>query len=209
MFTDYEIRDSYNEDTAGRRYHAPIVSSKTLPFKTEKPKTTADFSLNKPMSFNEFLKLSDDLQKMYLSSLHTKFNANATDIRLMFGVSKTCFNTRVIRRLKFQGTFEKGKRMPSEDREKWNEFLGINTNTQDSKKDVVVVPKNQQSHETSQEFNKTVSAPAKFSMDAMSTSMTLQGNMNASEIANRLSAIIPDGVKCSITIHITRSEEVL
>lgn len=191
-----EIYEVYREDTSDRRYHTPTLSSKPKLYRKETPKEVISYNMYQPMDYDTFTKLSVDAQIKYLRYLHSEYMANGTDIREMLQISKTTFCTKVIKRLGLTGLFERGKKMPYSHRKKWEEFIGYN-----SKEEPV-------SCEKDDNIDTVDVANTAYSMSTMSTTMTLKGEMNASEILSRISSLIPDGTQCSITINIERMNDV-
>lgn len=94
--------------------------------KKEKEKMNGEvqtYSMEKPIDWETFKSWPDDLQKAYLLGLREKFGAKGREIGAMLGVSRESV---------FKRQRELGLRFPRHggpelDREKWNAFLGKET----------------------------------------------------------------------------------
>lgn len=73
-----EIREVYNEDTMGRKYHTPIITH-TNGFKEYGGEITT-FKYDKPYSWLEFRRLPDEHKKIWLEYIRVRFNISQTTL---------------------------------------------------------------------------------------------------------------------------------
>lgn len=163
------------------------------------------YKLSEPMDWITFLGAPADIQKEYLTKTIERFGATATDLAKMFKidartVSKFCAKPEI-------GIhFTAGKRMSKENKERFNEFLGI----EPIRETEPVAVEEEIAHKT-EEAPVPVKAeipfePAKTpSMTMTEFSLSFNGVVDVEMIYNSLRSIIPRGSEVKIDILCTVS----
>jgi hypothetical protein len=185
---DNELREVYQEDTVGRKYHTPIVS-KQGSVHVEKPSETATMNFNKPMKYKEFAKLSDSVKVLYLQYLVDHYNANAPVLCKMLGISRSFWQNHIINGLNLKGLCPRGQagKMTTQDTEAWNEFIGV-------------VPEEQVAPMVDIERPST---------NVTKCSFGYEGALNFDDLKSKISAFVSEGTKIDIwiTIDVIKEEE--
>ena len=122
-----ELKNAYHEDTTGRAYHPHTATKPPVNFTDPNgEKETQCVHLDEPMKKEEFAKLNDTLKKLYIEHLRKKYNARQTDIAAMLGYDRAYFGKLCIK-LGFKPRKGPYKPKKTEEVERWNEFLGVDT----------------------------------------------------------------------------------
>ncbi len=190
-----EIREVYNEDTRGRKYHTPIVTKKDPRFKAESgPVTSID--LNAPMTWTEFKALPDTLKIKYLEHLRDYYRANMSTIARMFGITQPTLQP-IVNKLGLKGTFSRAPRvLRDNDLAKWNTFL--NSGKDDSEANVVDDFKEEQT---------PIETESSGSMKFTGCTFSFEGKFNVQDIVKKLSVCIDEGTECRIRISMWGNED--
>ena len=109
----------YFEDTKGRKYRRSIMTKQPTKNKG-KAKDLARYNLDKRMTRVEFLKLPEDLRKLYIERLRETYCVGDVRIAEMLGMSVSAMS----QQLKKIGARSKVKMKPSDLKvDAWQEFL--------------------------------------------------------------------------------------
>lgn len=177
-----EVKQVYQEDTVGRKYHTPIISKKQTKDKGDNGELMT-LNVNKPMSKEEFRQLSDSLKVMYIQHLRKTYGVTMTQIADMLGYNVSHFSSKIISRLNLRGQF-RGRRPTKKQLALWKKFLKSGeTESEPPKK---------------QELKRTDTPLAMF----CNCSFTLKGELKVQDIAERIHAMVADGTLCSISVAI-------
>ena len=167
---------------------------------------TMTYNMNKPMVWDEFIKLPTHIQKEYLTGLVEKYSATASDLGKMFGtnpreVSSFCKQDEI-------GIhFSPGKRMNKEQRDAFDAFL-----YQDKKEivedvaddNIVRTSVKDDPTEDKQEESFTVididNTKASGDMAMTEFNLTFEGKFNRDMLYNSIISMIPKGTKVKMEI---------
>lgn len=163
------------------------------------------YNMNKPMVWDEFIKLPTHIQKEYLTGLVEKYSATASDLGKMFGanpreVSSFCKQDEI-------GIhFSPGKRMNKEQREAFEAFLYQDKkeivedvsadNPIDVSKDVPMEDKREESCPVIDIDNTKASGD----MAMTEFKLTFDGKFNRDMLYNSIISMIPKGTKVKMEI---------
>lgn len=154
------------------------------------------------MEWKDFLQLPIHIQKEYLENIIETYSATATDLAKMFGVTArtvlgVCNNDGI------GVKFSRGKRMSSQQREKFNAFLGIKTEGYEPPAEDESIPAPDVS-ESNEDDNSQVDinigelskrmAMSKFSLDFC-------GKFDRDMIYNSISSMLPVGTDVHIEVR--------
>ena len=194
-----EIKESYNEDTRGRKYHAHFTTKHSPRFKNEASKVSS-INLNAPMTYHEFKQLPDTLKIKYLEHLRDYYEVSITLIANMFGRAQTTLQA-VINKLGLKGTFPINRRnLPSHVLDRWNTFLNSGEEVEEPKEEKAPVINTIMSlPEPDPIPYKTVSNN---SMNFTGCTLGFKGKFNVQDIVKKLSACIDEGMECRIRISV-------
>ena len=206
-----EIRDIYNEDTIGRKYHAPIVTKKNNSDRWQTPEPPVTVNVKKPMCKKEFKQLPSSLQAEYIKSLKQNYDATATQIGEMLGYAQGYIHD-VIKKLGLSSLFPAGGRKSSEQHKNWELFLSQLSDASDT------------DEQTKKQERKIYTEPAPLSFPAgfkdMSSknrcvpqpdttfkqcSFVLTGALDVGDICRKISAMVPNGTSCEVSIRISKT----
>lgn len=95
------------------------------------------FNFNRPMSWDNFKKLTTIVQTEYIRNLQKKYGVTAVDLGDMFGVQALTVR-KYVEKNKLEVTFPRGRGLHASHKEEWNRFLGITS--QPPEEDVVETP---------------------------------------------------------------------
>lgn len=156
------------------------------------------YNLNKPMTLDEFKRLPADLGKEYILQLVEQYGGNFRSLSEMFGCNRdTAF--KLLSAPPYNIKFGCGDRMNREKKARWLEFLHG-----DEKKDIPLeIPPEAEEGEAlpeSVERCDEESASATVSMEMEEFSMRFSGTITAEAVANRLKAMLGDGIDGTISI---------
>jgi predicted transcriptional regulator len=193
IIKDRDIREAYEEDTVGRKYHNSITSkNNNYGMKTEAGNCTT-LQLNEPMTWTQFKKLSDSLKIMYLKHLREKYNVNISLLAKMFGVvPSTVF--KLCQRLGFYELLTRTY-MTKAEKQAWNEFVN-------SKQEVSV--DNDTDTDVDTEVNTVVVLPPKMKQFTFETSFS--GTTELVDLINHIGQFIPEDAVCDVQIHVARKD---
>lgn len=191
MIDEREIKEVYTEDTIGRKYHKPILTAKNgfINYKEAQKQhgEVQSFNLNKLLTKKEFLKLTDDLKKMYITNLKEKYNATYTEIAFSMGWDNSSLG-KLLKNIGMPRGYNTGKKN-AEQTIGWQEFL-----------------KQKEENTPKIETIKEATEKKEFVSSVCNLHFEQVGEMNAELIAKRISALIPDGIKCKVAITIETAE---
>lgn len=183
MYFDNEVKQVYNEETNGKRYHNSIVS-KPKERVEDTPGEVHTLYLNKPMLWAEFKTLTKDLKRMYIEHLCTTFCPTQKEVYTMLGCSPAHFH-RTLEYLGLIGVFPGRKSKQTKAQKKaWKDFLNNEGDT-----------KSKQAKEP-----KTIESNTVRSTTIKEFTFTQSGPFNFDEFIKRLSAFIKDGDDCTLTV---------
>ena len=192
---DHEIREVYNEDTIGRRWHPPIMTAKKLRIKKEKSEVI-EMNPNKPMKVKEFKKLSDKSKIEYITALVEKYNANIKALYTMLGCSRTWFHANVTKPLGLSKLFSVGRAMSFEDQLKWNDFVNETDEACENLSENIV--ENTENQNSVDEF-RCDELPK---MEVINANFTASGVFDAQRFVDILKNYITEGTYCEIAVSI-------
>ena len=164
------------------------------------------YKLSEPMDWITFLGAPADIQKEYLTKTIERFGTTATDLAKMFKidartVSKFCAKPEI-------GIhFTAGKRMSKENKERFNEFLGVEPIQEPEVIHIVdEVVRNVETEPILVDPAVTVAEPTSEPVRTPGMAMTefslsFSGKADLRMIYNSLVAIIPDGADIKIDIQ--------
>ena len=198
--SEYEIREVYEEDTIGRKYHPPIVSKKwTTPVKEEEHGEVFTLRFDRPMSDEEFQELNNELKSLYLKHLKNRYNVSMGQIADMLGIHYSTLKRR-IENVELCGVFPKGNNNQTKEQEKeWEKFLNVETeDVSDSEPEKEA--SEQQQYTSTLVPNYTQIIPMRVS----EVTFKATGILNVSDISKKISSMIDDGTVCEISVSILR-----
>lgn len=82
------------------------------------------YHMRKPMKWNEFLEMPEDLQMEYIRSLVQSFDCTSKCIADMFGVRRETFS-KFLAGSPIDIKFQRGHKMSERDRKAWDVFIGV------------------------------------------------------------------------------------
>lgn len=139
------------------------------------------YNIGKPIEWNEFKALPNEIQEEYIVRLQKKYSVTATDIAKMFGV-KPLTITRHVAAKGLNVSFHRGRSMSTEQRTEFAKFLSGDAIRED-----------EPVTETSNEITNDESATAEGSVAAMKmdgVSLSFSGKIDVDAIANSLRHIL-------------------
>ena len=188
MIDERELKEVYEEDTKGRKYHSSILSQKGwVDFKQAEKQhgEVHTFNPNKCITKREFLELTDDLKRVYITTLRKKYNVTNIEIAFSMGWDNSALG-KEIKRLGISKGRQKYKKTVAQEKA-WQDFLSSGDVTEKAA---------QIKAKTKEELGATV----------CNLHFEQVGELNAELIAKRISALIADGVKCKVAITIETVE---
>lgn len=188
-----EIREVYDEDTKGRRYHTPIITKKNGAYRDIPAGEIVRMNPGEPLKYSEFRELTDGLKKAYITALRTEYGVTSKQIAEMLGCNASHFSVSTITRLGLSGIFKNKKRQSLENIKRWQEFL--------AKKDGFTEKANDKAPEPPHDITK--GAVSKVTR----CGFTMKGNIKAQDILKRLDVMLSEDAECTVTISIETSEE--
>ena len=199
--SEYEIKEVYQEDTTGRKYRAPIVSKRKRDVeRVEENGEVATVKLTEPMNRSEFEELPGSLKTMYIKHLHDVYGVSMTQLANMLGIPYITFR-RKMDKLDVKGVFSKGRNMQSKKQIKeWNKFLSLKKDVEDSSKVIL---------KTEDKIVDTKPQANNLSLSVNDCVFSLTGELNAQDIARKISAMVNDGVFCNVKIQIEAAPKYL
>lgn len=199
-----EIRDVYNEDTIGRKYRTPIVTKKNNSNKHQVSEPLVTVNVKAPMRKEEFKQLPPSLQAEYIKGLRQNYDATATQIGEMLGYAQGYIHD-IIKKLGLCSLFPVGGRKSEEQKKNWELFVSRlsdvpNANEQTKKQERKIY---------------TEPAPLPFpkplnrcDLQADTTfkqcSFVLTGALDIGDICRKISAMVPNGTPCEVSIRISK-----
>lgn len=163
------------------------------------------FSLNKPMDWGTFKKLSPIVQKEYITNLQKNYGATAVDLGEMFGVQSLT----VRKYVDANGlgiTFPRGHAMSAGRRAVWNEFLYGNSSDEPETVSPDPVDSADVDTETARaESDNVTEATDGNDMRLRKFSMQFSGEIDVAEIANSLKWILGGNTNGELEIICTLS----
>lgn len=191
---DPEIRDCYNEDTVGRKYHASITTKKGIGNLKGESSEPITMNLNKPMKWKEFKQLTDSMKVMYLKHLVTTYGVNGVEVRNMLGVSNSYFYANVITKMSLTGLFGSGRAGKTAEQEKaWCKFLG-------EAEEPVVESLPEPIEEPIEEPITEAPTPT---ATVCSFKFTQSGCLNIDELVKRITAMVSEGTPCTLKVSLS------
>lgn len=189
-----DIREVYNEDTKGRKYHVPIVSRRQVMMGGGSAGEVLSANLNKPMKREEFKKLSDSSKRVYIQGMRTEYGCSAKQMADMLGYSPAYFST-MASSLGLHGLF-KGSRPSKKQTAKWKRFVnGPNTGDVITEKTPVVMSA------TPIKTDIVVDAkPQKTQL--LGCEFALEGELSADDIANTIRVMLSEGMRYRVSVKI-------
>ena len=186
---DPEIRDILTEDEREKRMAKPRhYPAQKLPMRMEVT-DVGEYSIHRPMTWNEYKTMPDDVRRKYLLWLQTEKSASTADMGKMFGRSQYMATTEV-RRL----GLNRDRLCPRATREQkraWAEFIG-----QMQRDDAPTsVP------ETAAD-TKPVTAPPTTPPNVQKAEICLSGHIDKDMIINRILPLLPMGVMGEIRVSV-------
>lgn len=152
------------------------------------------YTMNKPVSWEEFSTYPKRIQKEYLEGLIGKYATTATDLAKMFNVtpptiSKLCGNEEIGIR------FSAGKRMNKEQRDAFNRFL----NPCEEMIEECTEPVAEEQVEMDEECDDMSRASSDMAMTEFT--LSFQGKFNRDMICNSLLSMVKNGTNVKIDIR--------
>ena len=138
------------------------------------------YQLGCPMKWEQFKQMPSELQEKYIQGLQDRFGVNAASLSEMFGITALTVRRHVAAN-ELGVVFPVGKSMSKEQRERWNDFLGITSEE----------PPNEQKPNPEEESQKIV-ADEDSNMMMRSVCLRFSGAIDISGIANSLRLILGD-----------------
>lgn len=197
--TDFEYECKKRKDLARQAKHRKCGSkSKKCSLSTdymtnrqwkERNGTVMSINMNNPVSWEDFKGMSLQTQKDYISNIIDTYNANASTLSEMFGVSASTVR-KYLQENDFGISFKVGHSMTSAQRSSWEAFI------------------NQQTvgnGHTENETEETVAGKDKQNrgMGIDSFSLSFSGVIDVDAIANSLRRMMVDGASANIEIKCT------
>ena len=163
------------------------------------------YQIGKPMIWDEFQKLPNDLKEQYLNTLIEKYSVNARSLADMFGVNPATV-LRVVKKEGLAVRFSKGKHPTGAKGEAYKKFLAGDTTQEES---VEQIPEAVESEESAavddgnypKEVQQEVVANSAAGTKLDSFTLNFSGDVNVDMIANSLRYILATGGKAKIQIH--------
>lgn len=144
-------------------------------------------NMNNPVSWEDFKGMSLQIQKEYISNIIDTYNANASTLSEMFGISPSTVR-KYFQDNDFQVNFKVGHSMTSAQRAAWDNFLN---NSHDD---------GSSSYEP-QEETSTSTELDRGGMEIESFALRFSGVVDVDAIANSLRRMMIDGVSANIEIR--------
>lgn len=185
-----DIRESYKEDTIGRKHHTSIITKPKERIE-DTPEKIHTVYLNRPILWKEFKKLPNSLKKMYIEHLRDTYHASQTEIRAMLTCGAATIH-RCFTELNLIGTFPRGNAKKTKKQIKaWNAFLNNTETTEDS------TPATPTEHLKGPESNTKPNSTTII----QNFSFTQSGPFNMDEFIKKIAAFITEGEECTITLN--------
>lgn len=206
---DFDYENYQKKRLAHQAFHRKRGSkSKRCPMSTdymtqkqwkERNGKVVSINLDKPTSWENFKELSKSLQEEYLRHLAETYNANATNLAEMFGLSVATVR-RHIQSADLDIKFRVGHSMNAEQRDAWERFLH-------SAQDYIVVSgvSEEEKAALGEAMSEGSLEPAPTPMKMSKFSLCFIGPINVEMVANSLRRIVGDNasgevrVVCSLT----------
>ena len=150
------------------------------------------YNIGKPMSWVEFSQLPNDLKEEYMNNLIDKYNANASTMAEVFGVS-TATVFRVVKNNNLNVTFLKGKHPTGEKYEAFKAFMSGETEITED-----VISNNVEVVEEVVEETDCAGDSQKTKLDSFT--MNFSGEINVDMLANSLRYILSGSKKAKIQV---------
>jgi hypothetical protein len=191
---DSEIKEVYNEDTVGRKYHTPVVSKRKRDMeRVEENGEVSSLSLSEPMSRSQFESLPNSLKVVYIKHLRSVYSASMIQMASMLCIPYISFR-KWMDRLELRGIFSKGKNLQTKKQAKeWEKFLSLKVTSEDNIKPIL---------KTEEKMVDTTQQTNNLSLKVSDCVFSLTGELNAQDIARKISAMVDDGVFCNVKIQI-------
>ena len=201
-------RGSKNKNRKYKNWPAAHMSTREL---QKRNGETVEFNMNQPMSWEIFKKICAQSQRDYIVNLVGSYNISMTDLS---GMSGGCRYT-IIRHFTAAGLtqyFAKGRKMNTQQRKAWNEFLNFSANNACAETD-------SETHADASDFEdeaviQTVSdtspsdcddselTPVSVGSDMMMGAFTFEfsGKLDPQALAEKLKAILPENAVGNLQI---------
>lgn len=201
QISDVELNECYNEDTVGRKWRVPIITKRAPINTNRKASEPITMNLNKPMRWNELKTLSSGMQKMYLEHLLNNYNVKRKEIAGMLGITQ-CTLRRIFHELGLP-VGGVGTSYVDTTKKPWDEFIAANETVENTEPIIEEV-----TEEVVEEFIEDVTIPVE-TLACDSVKFSITGELNSYDISHKISAMIPDGTPCHISVKISKISDVM
>lgn len=202
-----EIRDVYNEDTIGRRYHIPIVTKKNNSNRHQVSEPPVTVNVKAPMCKKEFKQLPPSLQAEYIKGLRQNYDATATQIGEMLGYTQG-YIYKVIKKLGLSSMFPAGGRTSREQKKNWKLFLSQLSDASDIDEQTKTQGRKIYTEPAPLTFPKPLN---RCDLQADTTfkqcSFVLTGALDVGDVCRKISAMVPNGTPCEVSIRISKTTD--
>ena len=175
---DRDLHDLYCEEIYGKKFHTPIQTKAPFSTKRKEEVKMNTYNLHEPMTYNEFKKMPDDLQKQYLIYIKETYNPSNEQISEMLGIYKTTVSN-IRNRLGIPRCSNK-LQTPEQEKE-WIKFLNNLPEEAPTPVQRANIPLN---------------------LNTEHVNFTLNGKYDPEELIKRISAFINEGEEIHINIDI-------
>lgn len=173
----------------------------------ERNGTVAVIKMNEPIEWGTFTKISKDLQEEYVRNLKDTYNATATDISAMMGITRGSLS-KYIKNNNLDIAFSVGHSMNKEQRREWNNFLNKSNDCNVAKICGADEASNEEPvcvEEIAAEPVKPVEMrPGRMIMPVFA--LTFDGVVDANMIANSIRQLASDDTEYTIEIRCVRKD---
>ena len=201
------IREVYQEDTLGRRYHVvPISKKNDYNASGSDHGEVKTFNMNQPITRRVFNSMSEETQRAYIQSLVDKYHPTQGQIAEMLDMAPDTLSKRLrllgVNTLFKRGGDKRSKNKPLPEQNKaWYEFVNGGNIPIDKEAKEVAAP----------EYNETVlykedRAQEITKQGTMSFTLSRTGKLNSDYILKILGILLPDGMECTVSISIDISK---
>lgn len=154
-------------------------------------------SLNRPIPWKEFQKLSKPIQEEYIQTLHDRFHANATSLADMFGVTPQTVR-RLVSDNGFDVKFSRGRSMSKAQSEVWERFC--------SAEPELVETEEPEATEDTEEIQPvadeqpTIKTPPYIPMDFDGFTLRFVGAVDLAKLMNSIRSMIGENAEGTIVV---------
>ena len=158
-------------------------------------------SLNRPIPWKDFRKLSKPTQEKYIQTLHDRFHANATSLAAMFGVTPQTVR-RLVSDNGFNVRFSRGRSMSKQQSAVWERFCSAEPES-------IVTDEPEETEGTEdvqpvEEATPTVEAPPYVPMDFDGFTLRFVGAVDLAQLMNSIRSMIGDNASGTIVVSYHR-----